>query len=177
MPVESIESIAICYGTVRSVGSLRSLSCAWGKQNSGICGAASDQLGKEIPGPHLLSVSILNDRSQENDLTKLTKISDLVENYTWQIYDNRTSLPFWNTFAYSYSVCRIRKIWKVKGSASPSPVQIPIPSYPHSVTSSGVNGGLDGCKWGLCGCSFGRSTSGAWCGELYTCETLWNNVQ
>lgn len=52
---------------------------------------------KEIPGPHLLSVSILNDRSQENVLRKQNSPS--IQTWWTIIYIYMTSLPFWNTLA------------------------------------------------------------------------------
>ena len=78
---------------------------------------------KEIPGPHLLSVSILNDRSQENVLRKQNSPSI----QTWwtiiYIYDKSSLLKYpchpSPTIAYSSSGCRIRKIQKVKGSLRP----------------------------------------------------------
>lgn len=115
---------------------------------------------KEIPGPHLLSVSILNDRSQENVLAKQNSPS--IQTWWTIIYIiYMTRLPFWNTLA----------IPRLLSPTLPALFRSP------NVTSSGVNGGLDGCKWGLCGCSFGRPTSGAWRGELMRILQMWNDVQ
>ena len=90
--VNEISSSGICYPTVRS---LQSLSCAWGKWNSGICGAASDQSQRNPwPSPSECLNSEWSQPRKCSQETKLTKHSDLVDDYIYM-----TSLPFWNTLA------------------------------------------------------------------------------